>query len=59
MHLTGSRRNSVREATSDRASAWMAGNSEANPSPFPVRVPNQQLLVGRTRIQRFSACATS
>jgi len=26
MHLTGSRRNSVREATSDRASAWMVGN---------------------------------
>ena len=28
MHLTGSRRNGVREATSDRASARMVGNSE-------------------------------
>jgi hypothetical protein len=32
MHLTGSRRNSVREATSDRASACMVGYSEVEVS---------------------------
>jgi hypothetical protein len=47
MHLTGSRRNSVREATSDRASAWMVGHqsvriTEKHYAPW-VRARQEQL----------------